>query len=337
MPDRVHVEDLFRQIVEAAPNAMVMVNLAGRIEMVNAQAEELFGRARAEMLGQPIEMLVPERFHGRHLKFRDEFFANLRVMPMATGRQVYALRGDGTDFPVEIRLNPIDTGDGPMVLSAIVDISHREQEAERIQAALREKDILLGEIHHRVKNNLQIVCSLLELQWARVTDPVALEMLRDSQNRVHSMALIHQTLYASKDFARVDFAMFIDTLLPVITESHGVRSRGVAIRVDIEPISFPINIAMPCGLIVNELLTNAFRHAFPNRDHGELRIALTRQPGNEALLSVSDNGVGLPDGIDNAEAATLGLQLVRVLTRQLKGHLTVNRAGPTLFSIRFPI
>ena len=337
MPNRVHVESLFRQIVEAAPNAMVMVNLAGRIEMVNAQAEQVFGYARADILGQPIEMLVPDRFRASHLRHREAFFTQLGSRPMTPGRELYACRGDGTEFPVEIRLNPIDTDDGPMVLSAIVDISHRKEEAERVQAALREKDILLGEIHHRVKNNLQIVCSLLELQWARVTDPVALEMLRDSQNRVRSMALIHQTLYGSKDFARVDFATFIDTLLPVITDSYGERSRGIAIRVDVEPVRLPINIAMPCGLIVNELLTNAFKHAFANRGHGELRIALTRQLGDEALLSVSDNGVGLPEDANDARAGTLGLQLVRVLTKQLNGTLTINPAGPTLFSIRFPI
>ena len=331
------MESLFRQIVEAAPNAMVMVNLTGRIEMVNAQAEQMFGYARGEMLGRPVEMLIPERFRAHHPASGEAFFANAGAMPTATGREVYARRGDGTEFPVEIRLNPIDTDDGPMVLSAIADISHLKQEAERVQTALREKDVLLGEIHHRVKNNLQIVCSLLELQWARVTDPVALEMLRDSQNRVRSMALIHQTLYGSKDFSRVDFAVFIAALLPAITESHNVRSRGIAIRVDVEPIRLPIDIAMPCGLIVNELLTNAFKHAFPNRDHGELRIALTRQPGGDALLSVSDNGVGLPDGIDATRSATLGLPLVRVLTSQLNGSLTINPVGPTQFSIHLPI
>ncbi len=224
-----------------------------------------------------------------------------------------------------------------MVLAAIVDISHRKQEEERIRAALKEKDILLGEIHHRVKNNLQIVYSLLNLQSARISDPAALEMLRDSQNRVHSMALIHQTLYGSQDFARVDFALFIDTLLPVLVKSYGIDTDRIAVRVDVEPVRLPIDIAIPCGLIVNELITNAFRHAFPEPRSGEIRVALTRQLGDEVLLSVSDDGCGLPDDLDIATTETLGLQLVWMLGQQIDGTLSIHPVGPTRISVQFPI
>jgi PAS domain S-box-containing protein len=331
------MESLFRQIVEAAPNAMLMIDVAGRIQMVNAQAERIFGYPRNEMLEQPIEILVPHGSRDRHPTWHAAFFADPQIRPMGVGRELHARRADGVEFPVEISLNPIETDDDPMVLCAVVDISHRKQEAERVLAALREKEILLGEIHHRVKNNLQIVCSLLELQWARVTDPTALSLLRDSQNRIRSMALIHQTLYGSKDFARVDFAAFLDSLLPVVTEAYGTRSRHISIRVDVEPVRFPINTAMPCGLIVNELITNAFKHAFAGRDQGEIRVALTRQLGDEVLLSVSDDGVGLPDDADPEQTGTLGLQLVRLLTNQLAGDLSINRANPTRFSVRFQI
>src|SRR5271168_2503463 len=161
-------ENRFRQMVEAAPNAVVMIGVSGRIEMVNAQAERVFGYDRDEMLGRPVEMLVPERFRVHHPSLRDSFFADPRSRPMGAGRDLYALRKDGTEFPVEIGLNPIETEDGMMVLSSIVDISDRKQKEERIQMALKEKDILLREIHHRVKNNLQIVHSLLDLQSARL-------------------------------------------------------------------------------------------------------------------------------------------------------------------------
>ena len=244
---------------------------------------------------------------------------------------------DGSEFQVEIGLNPIETDDGPMVISTIVDISHRKQEAERIQEALREKDILPGEIHHRVKNNLQIIYSLLDLQSAQITDPVALDMLRDSRNRVRSMALIHQTLYGSRDFARVDFASFINTLLPALAESHGIDPHRVSVQVDAEPVRLPINAAVPCGLVVNELIANAFRHAFPGQRSGEIRVALTRQPGDEALLSVSDDGIGLPEHLDAGESGSLGLQLVNLLANQLYGALTIRRSEPTRISFRFPI
>jgi PAS domain S-box-containing protein len=192
-------EERFRQVVEAAPNAMVMVNVAGRIEMVNAQAERVFGYSRDELLGQPVEMLVPDRFRVGHPALRHVFFTHPVARPMGAGRDLYARRKDGSEFAVEIGLNPIETEDGAMVLSAIVDISDRKQKEERIQAALREKDVLLREIHHRVKNNLQIVYSLLDLQSARISDQSVLDILRDSQNRIRSMALIHQTLYQSKN------------------------------------------------------------------------------------------------------------------------------------------
>ncbi len=328
---------LFRQVVEAAPNAIVMINSSGRIEMVNAQAERVFGYPRAEMLGQPIEILMPERFRNDHPELRAAFFSQPRPRPMEAGRNLYAVRKDGSEFPVEIGLNPIETDNGTMVLSAIVDISGRKREAERIQAALKEKDVLLGEVHHRVKNNLQVVYSLLHLQSAQITDPAALDLLRDSQNRIRSMAFIHQTLYSSKDFARVDFGVFIDTLLPALIESYAIDPGRIEVHVEVEPVRLPIDAAVPCGLVVNELISNAFKHAFPNDDRGEISIALTRRTNVEAVLSVSDTGVGLPDHVDPENTETLGLQLVRLLAEQIDGSVSVQRSAPTSFSMRFPI
>src|SRR3954464_1969390 len=211
---RKKLEERFRQVVESAPNAMVMINGSGNIEMVNAQAEKLFGYERKDMLKQPIEMLVPERFRRNHPGLRSSFFAGPVSRPMGAGRDLYGLKKDGSEFPIEIGLNPIETDEGSMVLSAIVDISDRKHKEASIHAALKEKDVLLGEIHHRVKNNLQIVHSLLGLQSTNITDNLVISMMRESQNRIRSMALIHQTLYESKDFARVDFRNFLDSLVP---------------------------------------------------------------------------------------------------------------------------
>ncbi|MGF1627036.1 MAG: PAS domain S-box protein, partial [Alphaproteobacteria bacterium] len=187
--ERRRLEERFRRVVEAAPNAMVMIGASGRIEMVNAQTEAMFGYPRDAMLGQDIEMLVPERFRPRHPALRGAFFGEPRSRPMGAGRDLYGLHSDGSEFPVEIGLNPIETEDGIMVLSAIVDISDRKQKEARIETALKEKDLLLAEIHHRVKNNLQVVHSLLDLQSAQISDRAVREMLRESQNRVQSMAL----------------------------------------------------------------------------------------------------------------------------------------------------
>src|SRR5260370_165515 len=168
--------------------------------MVNAQAERVFGYTRSELLGQTVEMLVPERFRDRHPSLRGGFFGEPRMRPMGVGRDLYGLRKDGSEFPVEIGLNPIETEEGVMVLSSVVDISERKHREESLQAAVKEKDLLLSEIHHRVKNNLQVIQSLLALQAERVTDATATQLLVESQNRIKTMSLIHQMLYESQDF-----------------------------------------------------------------------------------------------------------------------------------------
>src|SRR5262249_11386725 len=154
-------EERFRQVVEFAPNAKVMVDAAGKIVLVNAMTEKVFGYRRDELLGQPVEVLVPERFWSRHAVDRDNFFRNPQVRAMGAGRDLSGLRRDGSEIPVEIGLNPIRTEEGLFVLAVIVDISERRRAEERkrveegLQASLSEKEVLLQEIHHRVKNNLQ--------------------------------------------------------------------------------------------------------------------------------------------------------------------------------------
>src|SRR5579872_2914236 len=247
----------FGQIVESAPSAMVMVDRAGSIELVNAEAERIFGYARSELLGRSIEILIPERFRGSHGELRDAFLSHGKSRPMGAGREILGLRKDGSEFPLEIGLNLIETDAGPMVLSAIIDITERRRREAAIRSALREKDVLLGEIHHRVKNNLQIIQSLLDMQSVKTADRVALELLRESQNRVRSMALIHQTLYQSKDLARVDFGSFLESLIPALLSSYGVNSEHVAVVTRAGGVTLPLDAAVPCGLAVNELISNA--------------------------------------------------------------------------------
>jgi len=334
---RKRLEERFRRVVEAAPNAMVMIGQRGQIEMVNAQAERVFGYERAEMLGQSIEFLVPKRFRAQHPALRASFFADPHSRPMGAGRDLYGLKKDGSEFPVEIGLNPIETEDGEMVLSAIVDISDRKQKEERIHAALKEKDTLLGEIHHRVKNNLQVVHSLLDLQSDLVTDQKIVSILRESQNRIRSMALIHQTLYESKDFVQVDFSNFLETLAPTLISSYGVDSDQITLSIEAMEVLLPISAAVPCGLVVNELISNALKHAFPHGRRGEINIGLAAAPDGRAMLSVSDNGIGIAEDHDLTQTTTLGLQLVALLADQLAGELEIHRANPTQFILRFPI
>jgi PAS domain S-box-containing protein len=329
-------EARFRRVVEAAPSAMVMIGQDGRIEMVNAQTELLFGYARSELLGQPIEMLVPQRLREGHPRLREAFFGELQSRPMGAGRDLFGLRKDGGEFPVEIGLNPIETEEGMMVLSAIVDISDRKQKEDRIQAALKEKELLLGEIHHRVKNNLQVIHSLLYLQASRIKDEAVVRALKESQNRIRSMALIHQTLYESKDFARVDFGAFLGSFAPVLISSYSVDPGRIELSINAAGVSLPIDAAIPCGLIVNELISNALKHAFPNGRSGRIDVDLRPSDGG-VVLSISDDGVGLPGEVQPDKAPTLGLQLVALLADQLHAQMDVQRADPTCFRFSFPV
>lgn len=334
--ERKRMEARLRQVVDSTPNAMVMINQQGLIEMVNAQVERVFGYAREELLGEPVEKLVPDRFRKNHPDMRKMFFTDPQSRPMGKGRDLYALRKDGTEFPVEIGLNPIQTDEGTKVLSAIVDISDRKQKEQKIEAALKEKDVLLGEIHHRVKNNLQIVHSLLDLQSMRITDANVLDMLRDSQNRIRSMALIHQSLYQSKDFAQVHFNTVLDSLVPSLIESYQLNNCVVGYEIDADDVRIPLNLAVPCGLIVNELITNALKHAFCGKEQGNIFITLKNE-SHGALLQVNDDGVGIPESVDVQQSETLGLQLVGLLAGQIGSEIDMQRANPTMFSLHIPI
>ncbi len=336
MTERKRLEERFRRVVESAPNAMVMISQRGEIEMVNAQAEKLFGYSRSEMLGQKIEILVPERFRASHPDQRKMFLSNPQSRPMGAGRDLYGRRKNGSEFPVEIGLNPIETEEGMMVLSAIVDISDRKQKEARIQEALREKDLLLGEIHHRVKNNLQVVHSLLSLQSSMINDVAVRGMLTDSQNRIQSMALIHQTLYQSNNFARVYFTEFLEALVPTLVNSYREANKNILVNMDAGSVYLSMNSAIPCGLLINELITNAFKHAFVDRTQGEISVSLVVAGPGQLCLAVSDDGIGLPQEIDVNNTETLGLRLVSLLSQQLEGELSIHRQHPTRFSLIFP-
>ena len=330
------LEERFRRVVEFSPIAKIMIDQRGRIEMVNMQAERLFGYERSEMLGQPIEILLPERFRSMHPQLRQSFFTETQSRPMGAGRDLFARRKDGSEFPVEIGLNPIETDEGPMVLSAIVDISDRKQKEMHIRAALQEKELLLGEIHHRVKNNLQVIDSLLDMQASRIDDPHVREILIDSQNRVRSMALIHQTLYQSHDFARVDFGSVIESLVPTLVGSYGIDTSRIHLDIKADEVLLPINRAIPCGLIVNELVTNSLKHAFPLKRGGTIFIGLQPLTESRVQLVIGDDGIGISEQIHLEQTHTLGLQLVQLLASQVSGELAIQRK-PVRFTLTFTL
>jgi len=216
------------------------------------------------------------------------------------------------------------------------EIERRKQTETQINAALKEKEVLLQEVHHRVKNNMQIITSLLRLQAGKIKDKHHTEIFRDAENRVRSMALIHETLYQTKDFANVDFNDYVKTISNHLFKGYSIAPDKVSLKIEIEDTSLGLDNAIPCGLIINELISNALKYAFPEDGIGEIKITLQSINDDQIELTVSDNGIGIPAEIDVEKTESLGLQLVQLLAEnQLDGTLALDRDGGTAFKIRF--
>lgn len=207
-----------------------------------------------------------------------------------------------------------------------------EQSSKKLQYSLKEKEILLREIHHRVKNNMQIILSLLNLQSAYIEDKKMSGVFKESQDRIRTMALIHEKLYQSENLANINFREYVETLVYGLFQSYGKRK--ITVDIDVEDISPGMDVAIPCGLIINELVSNALKHAFP-RGEGKIKVVL-QKVGTEIQLVISDNGVGIPNDIDFRNTKSLGLQLVTLLAEeQLNGKIELNRLEGTEFRIIF--
>jgi two-component sensor histidine kinase/PAS domain-containing protein len=236
---------------------------------------------------------------------------------------------------------PIRDQDGAIIGSVVAarDITEEKRAAEALAKSLAEKTALLQEVHHRVKNNLQIVASLKSLQARRTPHPEVLKVLEDTRQRVHSMALLHKALYRSDNLARVNFAAYVEALCLHLRRAAGPVATRVTVNTCITPLGLPPEQSLPCGLIINELVTNAMKHAFPDDRTGQVTVTLDPAPDNQLVLNVTDDGVGLPLDINLAATPTLGLQLVFGLASQLGGRLTITppEGRGAAFQVTFPV
>jgi two-component sensor histidine kinase len=223
------------------------------------------------------------------------------------------------------------------MLGVDVDITERKQAENVIRSTLVERETLLKEVHHRVKNNLQVISSLLHMQSLHAADKDTAELFRESQHRVRSMALVHERLYRSQDFVRVDLSEYINGLANYLFRSYQMDTDCIRLKVNTYEVRLPIDAAVPCGLIVNELISNCLKHAFRGRGEGNIHVELVPLTEGEALLCVSDDGVGLPPDVNPETASTFGMQLIVALVDQLHGRLEVSRQAGTTVRIVFPL
>ncbi|WP_444550895.1 histidine kinase dimerization/phosphoacceptor domain -containing protein [Candidatus Magnetomonas plexicatena] len=216
------------------------------------------------------------------------------------------------------------------------EITKRKDAEQKIKLSLKEKEILIGEIHHRVKNNLQIISSLLFLRSKDIKDEYTLEIIEETRSRIKAIALLHEQLYGSEDLAKIDFNEYIKVLTDDLAYTYGVNSSDITIIVNVKDIHLGIDMAIPCGLIINELVTNALKYAFP-RGKGEIVIDFYIDSNNMYVLKIGDNGVGIPKEIDIANTDSFGLRLVQDLVEQQSGKLSVATSSGTMYNMSFPL
>lgn len=365
----------FQSVVQTAKDAIISINCQGIITFWNLAAASMFGYSSEDAIGKNLAFIMPERYREAHIQAMIKASANKKLSGDRKAVELSGLRKDGSEFPLELSIALWKSKDNIFFTGILRDITERKQAEkalqkakdglevevkkrtselndtnlklmeeieenkmarEQISASLKEKETLLSEVHHRVKNNLQIILSLLSLQSNATKDPKYSAMLNDSKNRIRSMALIHEKLYASKDLARINFRDYLKDLVQGLFRSYESISDRIGLKIDIGDIFLEIETAIPCGLIVNEILSNSLRHAFPEGRKGEIRIDLREIEGPEYDLVVCDNGIGLPKGMDVRNAGSMGLQLIMNLSEnQLKGRVEVHNDVGTEFRIRF--
>jgi PAS domain S-box-containing protein len=328
-------EERFRQLAENIQDSFWLLSAAFTDLLYLSPAyEQIWGRSREELYVEPLKLLEWVHPEDRHLLQE----AMTRVVEgESTSTEYRIFQPDGTIRWVCDRAFPIYDESGKIYRIAGIgeDISDRKFTEARIQAALREKEVLLKEIHHRVKNNMQVISSLLQLQAQYIEDEPTLALFEESQTRIHSMALIHEQLYQSEHLDRIDLPPYVQNLVANLYQSFGCGNTAIQFNLNLDPIYLNIETAIPCGLIINELVSNSLKYAFRQSLVGEINIDFHKINFQEFQLIIQDNGSGFPPGFDVENADTLGLRLVRMLAYQLEATIAIDSQCGTCYNIIF--
>ncbi|MDP3066886.1 MAG: histidine kinase dimerization/phosphoacceptor domain -containing protein, partial [Methanobacteriaceae archaeon] len=294
-------------------------------------AERIYGWKSEEVLGKSLPYIPPDELD-IHEKIKKRVFSGEYINEIELKR----MRKDGSVINILLGAAPLYDSQGEIdgMMSASADITAKVNAEKQIKASLNEKEVLLKEIHHRVKNNLQIISSLMSLQSAYVRDPNTLKMFQESKNRVRAMSLIHEKLYQSPDMTRISFGGYIQNLANQLINFYEVNVDDVELEVNVDEIFLTLDNSIPLGLIVNELVSNCLKHAFPDGRKGKVSIQLWSQ-NEKNVLTVADNGVGLPSDFDISKTDSLGLRIVQTLTLQLSGKVDNKKSPGAKFIVKF--
>lgn len=326
-------EQLFRQLFQNAPIGIALLDEHHEIVKANEGFEEIFGYQLSEIKGLDIDSVIaPEEQieEAKLLSNSSESFEASSIRKKVDGSLI-----DVLIYGVPVKVD----GKTIAIYGIYVDITDRKEAERKILQSLKEKEVLLSEIHHRVKNNLAVITGLLELQSHQTSSIDARKALKDSQMRINSMALIHEKLYQNETLSRIEFDLYVMELTEVIRKSHMTTNSNIEVKFDTEKIELSITQAIPCGLLLNEILTNAFKHAFPPnfKKKPHIYISLKKEKGSEIALVIEDNGVGLPDTFENMGKRSLGFTLIKTLTKQIHADIDIKTGSKkgTTYSFTF--
>ena len=314
-------------IIQSMREMLIVTDPETRIGRVNPAACLELGSRPDELAGQALRELFVEELGPRG----EDFLQSL-------ARGVECVMHSRSQGPIPVLCSVAEMRDDADRLEGYVcvawNISRQKEIEQQLRASLQEKELLLKEVHHRVKNNLQVISSLLDLQAQELRDPQVIRLFQESQGRVRSLALIHEQLYRSQDLARIDFADYVQQLVDHLAQGMGQMAARVSFRFDLERASLPLDLAIPCGMIVNELVSNALEHAFPEGRSGTVQVGFRGDAAGYAL-TVADDGVGLSGELLAGKPSTSGFKVVQALTRQMHGRLDVRPPPGSTFAIHF--
>ena len=325
-----------RYLLEGAPDyGLFMMDPKGDVISWNSGAQRVLGYSEQAILGgQGSILFTPEDIQ----QGLPEQELKSATSGEKTAREGWSVRKNGSQFRGDSLVTAVwENGVLQGFAKILHDVTERKLAQDQFANSLREKEILLQEVHHRVKNNLQVILSLLRLQASYSNDPAIVKILEESQGRVQAIANVHQMLSGTENLARIDFSVYLRELAEKLFLLYGMQSERIQLVFDLEPALLGMDKAVSCGLIANELLSNIFKHAFPSGRSGKLTIGFRCAWPEGARLVVSDDGVGLPPGQDFRKPKTLGLELVDLLVEQLSGKIELDSSHGVRFEITFPV